>query len=212
MGFDIYGLNPKIRKTHTDEYNEIMEKYGTGDGWIDWSKKVPEDVKNKYFELKDQYHEDNPGDYFRNNVWFWRPLWSFVCGSCQDFMSVEDMNGGSTNDGYRIDEDKAKMIAERLSELLADGTVDKLHRKHELDRLKAEAHNKEVREELKQITKACQKEHGKDIVPRDYPEPYYTEWQECHAKEIFSANYPFDIENVKNFAKFCLDSGGFEIC
>ena len=25
-------------------------------------------------------------------------------------------------------------------------------------------------------------------------------------------SYPFDVENVRNFAKFCSESGGFEIC
>ena len=28
----------------------------------------------------------------------------------------------------------------------------------------------------------------------------------------FFANYPFDKENVKRFATFCKESGGFEIC
>ena len=30
--------------------------------------------------------------------------------------------------------------------------------------------------------------------------------------ERFMASYPFSVENVKNFANFCLESGGFEIC
>ena len=25
-------------------------------------------------------------------------------------------------------------------------------------------------------------------------------------------SYPFNVENVEQFAKFCLESGGFEIC
>ena len=28
----------------------------------------------------------------------------------------------------------------------------------------------------------------------------------------FSTNYPFDLENLKEFADFCEQSGGFEIC
>ena len=28
----------------------------------------------------------------------------------------------------------------------------------------------------------------------------------------FSSNYPFHIDNLKEFAKFCEQSGGFEIC
>jgi hypothetical protein len=27
----------------------------------------------------------------------------------------------------------------------------------------------------------------------------------------FASSYPFDVDNVKQFAKFCIQSGGFEI-
>ena len=66
--------------------------------------------------------------------------------------------------------------------------------------------------EMDKVSEACKKEHGEDLVPANYPEPYKSEWNELHAKEKFSAHYPFDRGNIENFAKFCLDSGGFEIC
>ena len=28
----------------------------------------------------------------------------------------------------------------------------------------------------------------------------------------YAKSYPFDVDNVKDFAKFCIESGGFEIC
>ena len=62
MGFDLYGINPTVNKEYPPRYDEIMKEYGTGDGWIDWSKDVPEDVKEEYFELKQQFEENNPGD------------------------------------------------------------------------------------------------------------------------------------------------------
>ena len=27
----------------------------------------------------------------------------------------------------------------------------------------------------------------------------------------FAKNYPFDVDNVREFANFCIESGGFEI-
>ena len=30
--------------------------------------------------------------------------------------------------------------------------------------------------------------------------------------ENFNKSYPFDLDNVREFAEFCLQSGGFEIC
>ena len=65
---------------------------------------------------------------------------------------------------------------------------------------------------MDKISEACKKEHGDNLVPRDYPEPYRTEWKEAYAKENWAASYPFYAENVKNFAEFCQESGGFEIC
>ena len=40
MGYDIYGVSPKMNKDYPERYNEIMEMYGK-DGWLDWDKKIP---------------------------------------------------------------------------------------------------------------------------------------------------------------------------
>ena len=210
MGFDLTGLNPTVNKVYPKRYNDIMNKYGK-DGWLDWSMKIPENVKDEYFELKDQYQTDNPGDYFRNNVWWWRPLWEFVCNSCNDFLTEGDISKGFYNDGKKISKTKSVKIAKRLFELIADGTVDAFHREESLKRAKAKIHNDIVREEMDKIRDACHKEHGKNLVPANYPEPYKQQWDDAYAKEDWAASYPFDRDNVENFATFCLQSGGFEI-
>ena len=52
MGYDIYGMNPKLNKHYPERYNKIMEKYGSGDGWLDWDKKIPKKVLcNSYIFL-----------------------------------------------------------------------------------------------------------------------------------------------------------------
>ena len=212
MGFDLYGQNPTVNKEYSPRYNEIMKKYGTGDGWLDWQKEIPEDIKKEYFDLKGQYEEDNPGYYFRNNVWFWRPLWNFVCDACDDFLTDSDMSGGDTNDGHVISKTKALKIAKRLSKKLADGTVDEIERAYALRKAKADVHNKRVQENLDRITKECQEMHGKDLEPANYPEPFKTWWDKMYATKLWDSDYPFSKENVEYFAKFCLESGGFEIC
>ena len=122
------------------------------------------------------------------------------------------MMGGESNSGYEISEHKAELIGRRLSALLADGTVDEVHRINALEIAKSKAHNEIIEEELENIKKACKKEHGKDLVPAKYPEPYNTQWNETYAKKDWNASYPFDRENIEDFAKFCLESGGFSIC
>ena len=180
MGFDLTGLNPTVNKVYPKRYNDIMNKYGK-DGWLDWSMKIPEDVKDEYFKLKDQFQTDNPGDYFRNNVWWWRPLWDFVCNSCDDFLSEKDIEKGFYNDDRKISKTKSLKIAKRLSKLIADGTVDNLERASTLAIERAEVHNKEVRIEMDTISNVCKEKHGKDLVPANYPEPYKTMWNDAYA-------------------------------
>ncbi len=211
MGFDLSGLNPTINEEHSQEYNDILKLYGK-DGWLDWSMDIPEATKDRYFELQDQFKEDNPGDYFRNNVWWWRPLWDFVCNNCDDFLSKKDMEKGGYNNGEKISKTKSLKIAKRLSQLIADGTVDEFDRKFTLLIAKAEAHNKEVRKEMDTISDACQKEHGEMKAPAYYPEPYKTQWSDAYNKEDWTSHYPFNVQNVKEFAMFCEQSGGFIIC
>ena len=212
MGYDIYGMSPTINLDYPEKYNEIMEKYGDGQGWLEWSKDIPQEVKDEYFELKDEYETNNPGAYFRNNVWFWRPLWNFVVETCEDYMTADEIDSGYSNSGFTISKETALYIAKELSEKIADGTVDEKEREHELRRAKAVAHNKEVRAEMDKISKECKDKHGSDLVPADYPEPYNTQWQEAYSKENWDASYPFSKENIKDFATFCMQSGGFQIC
>ena len=54
------------------------------------------------------------GDYFRANVWWWRPLWQYVSITCEDILTENDMERGSYNDGHRISKTKANRIASRL--------------------------------------------------------------------------------------------------
>ena len=79
MGFDLSGINPQINKTEAEYkyYNEDTDIWKSDD----------EKLRNKYFKEMDDYHRANPGVYFRNNVWWWRPLWEFVCMQCSDFMT-----------------------------------------------------------------------------------------------------------------------------
>ena len=212
MGYDLYGISPQENTEFPKRYHEIMKEYGDGEGFLNWKENVPDEIKDEYWEIKDQYQKDNPGEYFRNNVWFWRPLWVFVCNNCADILNEDDMMGGESNSGYEISEHKAELIGRRLSALLADGTVDEVDRISALDRAKAKAHNDEIKEQQDEIRDKVHKEHGKDVAPANYPEPYYTEWHNLQKQEQWSAHYPFDKENIEDFAKFCLESGGFEIC
>ena len=88
-----------------------------------------------------------------------------------------------------------------------------MNAKEALERAKATAHNELIQEELNELKEKVRKLTGnQNIVPSDYPEPYNKEWEEIYGRKKWQADYPFDATNVKEFAKFCMQSGGFEIC
>ena len=111
------------------------------------------------------------GDYFRANVWYWRPLWQCVAYFCDDILSEEDIERGTYNDGYEYDEKTAQKISDKLENALKDGNLHKFEKGRE---------------------KFISEMEDKD-------------------KEFYSS-YKFDIDFVMDFAKFCEQSGGFNIC
>ena len=56
MGFDVYGKAPQLVSERPD---------------IDWEKDPSDQERDKFFKDLEQFEQDNPGYYFRNNVWWW---------------------------------------------------------------------------------------------------------------------------------------------
>ena len=104
MGFDLSGMNPNLTRPQP-KLPPMTER--TSKHW------------EQYFEWQDE----NCGTYFRNNVWWWRPLWHFVTGVCDDILTEKDMEQGTWNDGHKISKTKAGKIAKRLFKLIENGQV-----------------------------------------------------------------------------------------
>ena len=179
MGFDLYGENPKMRKP-ADKF-PVYGKY-VDMGFPEKQKvfKKDEALQSMYYKEMSEYEEANPGFYFRNNCWWWRPLWNYVCENCQDFLDDDDCEAGGYNDGKIINQRKAGKIAKRLNFMLDEGIVKEHEVMHEAERLAAKENNK-----------------GKEIDDEGY---------------MWGASYPFCEDNVREFANFCAESGGFSIC
>ena len=150
MGFDLSGMNPNITRPEPElpPFPERTDK--------DWEK---------YHD----WQEENCGTYFRNNVWWWRPLWHFVSSTCESILTERDIESGSYNDGHRISKTKADRIARRLFKMIRNGDV--------------KAYESAYKEHLDSLN-----------------------------KDNWDKSYPFSEDNVRQFANFCLNSGGFRIC
>jgi hypothetical protein len=158
------------------------------------------------------------GSYFRNNVWWWRPLADYILENHGDI--AVNCESWHSNDGAGLDEDLSLALAKRLEEDLATGKVQKYQDAYNYERaqlpredcdlcgatgirtdkvgLELDMPNKELPPEMVSLTGRT---HGT-----------------CNAclgagtRENWSMSYPFDIENVREFTEFLKGCGGFSIC
>jgi hypothetical protein len=197
MGFDIYGLDPNY-KTKRPE--------------IDWDKATDEE-KDIYFKKIDEFQEHNPGYYFRNNVWWWRPLAELIHDKCGDLLSKKQKEGLHHNNGTEFDDNTALAIARRLSDLIKNGYVAELEKSIKANAKIASEHNKKVEQKLADLKKEVEKlRPNENLAPIDYPFPYNNHWKEISAQKSWDDSYPFNKENVEEFINFARHSGGFAIC
>jgi len=201
MGMDVHGINPKQNKT-IDKF-PVLAKYkemeteddGFQRKWneLDADKKLME----KYWEEEDEYNKANPGYYFRNNCWWWRPLWNYCYEIAPDLIDMELHDNGHHNSGAGLDAYNAERLGQRLMELIADGSVIKYEAEYmqHLDDLPDEA------------CMRCNNNNRGNNKKKDC-----TNCNQTGLRPNFNKSYPFDSRNVEEFAHFCLQSGGFEIC
>jgi len=183
MGFDLYGVKPQLTEKQPE---------------LNWDESPSTKEREKYWEVKNKWEENNPGAYFRNNVWSWRPLWSYICEEVAlTILTIEDMKRGDYNDGHCINAIKANYIADRIEKLDATGELEAFEKKYKanLDALPKEK---------------CEHCNGSGVRDDQHVQG------KCNAseggmKDSWAKSYPFSADNVRDFAKFSRASGGFEI-
>jgi len=133
MGFDLTGLNPEASTPQpTWTKGEPFVKVEGKENAYEIDPQLKEEYDD-YMKSRWEWQDATDGAYFRNNVWGWRPLWSYVCNVCYDILSDKDASAGSFNDGYKISNTKAKKIAKRLRKCLKDGHVELTEAKYKQD-------------------------------------------------------------------------------
>jgi len=199
MGFDLYGMNP---------YNPnkaVKPK-------LDWDKPTTEEERKEHFKKLDEYEKEVVGDYFRSNVWWWRPLATYVI-KYTGCVEEDDINLWHENGGHEVDDETAKQIHNQLKVLIESGHTKKFEADYEKERKKMEKHNDKVEKELRKFCKSVEKKLGKtNLAPADFPKEDHDEWERIYHKRKNGGSYPFSVDHVKEFAEFCRFSGGFKIC
>tara|TARA_R100000808_G_C2150165_1_gene158805 strand:+ start:3054 stop:3680 length:627 start_codon:yes stop_codon:yes gene_type:complete len=207
MGFDLTGLKPTQR---TEEPDILSRCVTTLNG----------DEVNEYWNAYREHSDRNPGVYFRNNVWYWRPLWNYVCSVCHEVMTQKQMEHGCSNSGGKINMETSRKMYRILETLLDAGEVDKAEKEYNenLKNLPNEecttcggtGEKKNNSTGLHHITG----DESDRLVDNTKEADEMVECWTCNGhgeRENWQNNYPFDKDNVRDFCLFLRDCGGFQI-
>lgn len=159
---------------------------------------------------------EDTGEYFRNNVWWWRPLWNYCVHVAPEL--CEDVNG-NYNDGDGLDAESSKELARILHNEIASGRTEEYRKAYYNYLSRLPRHRCEHCDGTGIRTDEVGVDHG---MPSRELEPETAAllgrshgW--CNAcagegmQEAWDTNYPFSVENVEEFANFVEHSGGFAI-
>lgn len=142
------------------------------------------------------------GEYFRNNVWYWHPLWDYCCTI--DPTLVDKVPEAHSNSGDGLNAVDSRQLAFKLQQ--------------EIDSGRAEEYVNQYEERRKNLPKEdctyCD-QNGERTWQQDNGQPYTKQCNVCQGtRKVHSwdANYPMDLDNIKRFASFLMDCGGFQIC
>jgi len=146
------------------------------------------------YDLYGTNAKSEKGDYFRNNVWWWRPLAEFVTDRCE----VSSPDDWFHNSGHKVTAEEANQISEILNGLLSHGAVA--------------TYEKEYTTRLAELPDdVCDICHGVGVRNDEVVRGTCNACLGKGTVRPWATNYPFSEENVREFAEFCEQSGGFEI-
>lgn len=162
------------------------------------------------------------GEYFRRNVWWWRPLASFIEEKVPDI--AQHCRYWQSNDGDGLNGRRSVMLADRLDVLFADGTAAKYvaDRDARLSVLPREkcmfCNGTGIRtDEVGEANHFPDRivSVGEDDDPGN-PRVGLKGWcNGCNgwgSSKNVEAQYHMQADDVKEFADFARHSGGFKIC
>ena len=190
MGVDIYGISPKLTETKP----ELPDNY----------EELSEEQIQAYWSMRDEWEQNNPGFYFRNNWWHWRPLQMLVSVFNKAYelnIPEETLKELGSNGGGGI---KDKGLCEQLAKCF----------KEFADNMRLEGHkvvylNTGWWHEKDDNGPSLKDEARIKKLDEKYPGIFF-EQAELDGK-LYEPSHATNIDNVEEFAIFLENCNGFEI-
>ena len=144
------------------------------------------------------------GEYFRNNVWWWRPLAEYIGFAAPDLHEKvgDDGGGWEVNDGEGLNAEDSLTLAKKLRSDLKSGKTKEYEQGYQ-----------RLLDELPQEECGICAGTGK----REVPPTIGAGTHPCKAcdttgqQDNWRTNYPFAAANVEEFTEFLENCGGFKI-
>ena len=143
------------------------------------------------------------GEYFRANLWGWRPWWDLCFALAPEIISEEKHNSGNYNDGAGLGSVQSKELSIILRQKLEDGSID--------------WYLEERDKHLQSIPLVKCDTCGGTGSRKEPPDigPGTLKCNGCNGvgkRVSMDTWYETNKARIKEFADFLADCGGFRIC
>ena len=196
MGVDIYGIAPVlvgVKPEHPENYSELSD-----------------DQREEHWKAVHEWEEKNPGFYFRNNWWHWRPL-QYLIGiyNSRDEIGIpnEEIAALGHNDGIGVSKpEHCLALAEHFDRTIADMKLLKIDKIY----MSTAMWSRQVVDENGNVTHEYVKDES--ILKRlndKYAGVFFD------TPEIDGINYypshSTVLENLEEFSEFLKNCNGFQV-
>lgn len=160
------------------------------------------------------------GAYFRNNVWWWKPLADYILSEHWEIASHCDPDYWHSNSGGGLDAEHSALLANALASDLTNGKVGEYEAEYNASLSKLPRVHCDLCEGTGIRTDSVGQEMGmptRELAPETQilTGRSHGTCNSCNGvgtKENWGMSYPFTVDNVREFATFLADCGGFTIC
>ena len=157
------------------------------------------------------------GEYFRRNVWGWRPLWQYVEIMHKDL--AEKVEYGQSNDGDGLNAEDSKDLAQRLLEDVKTKRAEEYVNQRNIWLSSLPRENCGICNNTGIRSDEIGREHGmhdKELTPEvqvltGRTHGYCNGCSGIGSKENWELSYSLDTDDLIEFSYFLRDCGGFEI-
>lgn len=158
------------------------------------------------------------GEYFRRNVWGWRPLWQYVEDTHPEIAGLVEYP--QSNDGDGLNAVKSRLLSRLIKEDLSNGAAQTYIQARNIHLASLERTDCELcqgtgirTDSVGVENKMPERELAQEVaivVGRTHG--YCNGCNSEGKKDAWETNYFLDLDDLEEFADFLESCGGFEIC